>query len=208
MFFHINHTAWQAATTDKSPFKCIEGCHVKICLQEVRELSLSGGFPRGSKKQSHWVAHPMKPIVSLMNRQDLIKTFQTSFGPQCGAKRLPRRAQLTPRWSEAAGLLLPLKGEPTNHSNAFSRGLSCRLCYPLSFPLSLVVKNSLDAVCIASSRMSLLMADCVGKGRFRRPEGIDGAPSVCWATFRGFDVCIRSQYIQTCSDYDWDTQVA
>lgn len=144
--------------------------------------------------QSHWVAHPMKPIVSLMNRQDLIKTFQTSFGPQCGAKRLPRRAQLTPRWSEAGGLLLPLKGEPTNHSNAFSRGLSCRLCYPLSFPLSLVVKNSLDAVCIASSRISLLMADCVGKGRFRRPEGIDGAPSVCWGTFCGFDACISSQY--------------
>lgn len=138
----------------------------------------------------------MKPIVSLMNRQDLIKTFQTSFGPRCGAERLPRRAQLTPRWSEAGGLWLPLKGEPTNHSNAFSRGLSCCLCYPLSFPLllaTLVVKNSLDAVCITSSRMSPLMADCVGKGSFRRPEGIHGAPSVCRGTLHGFDVCVRSQ---------------
>lgn len=138
----------------------------------------------------------MKPIVSLMNRQDLIKTFQTSFGPQRGAERLPHWAHLTPRWSEAGGLLLPLKGEPTNHCNAFSRGLSCRLCFPLSFSLPLtmlIVKNSLDAVCIASSRMSPLMADCVGKGSFRRPEGIDGAPSVCWGTLRGFDVCVRSQ---------------
>lgn len=65
---------------------------------------------------------------------------------------------------------------------------------PFSLPLAtLVVKNSLDAVCIASSRMSPLMADCVGKGSFRRPEGIDGAPSVCWGTLHGFDVCIRSQ---------------
>lgn len=138
----------------------------------------------------------MKPIVSLMNRQDLIKTFQTSFGPQCGAERLPHRAHLTPRWSEAGGLSLPLKGEPTNHCNAFSRGLSRRLCFPLSVSLplaTLVVKNSLDAVCVASSRMSPLMANCVGKGSFRRPEGIDGAPSVCRGALHGFDVCVRSQ---------------
>lgn len=45
--FHINHTARQAAISDKSPFKCMEGRHVGIHLQEVRELSVSGGFPRG-----------------------------------------------------------------------------------------------------------------------------------------------------------------
>lgn len=138
----------------------------------------------------------MKPIVSLMNRENLIKTFQTSFGPQRGAKRLPHRAHLTPRWSEAGGLLPSLKGELTNHCNAFSRGLSRRLCFPLSSSLplaTLVVKNSLDTVCIASSRMSPLMADCVGKGSFRRPEGIDGAPGVCRGALCYFDVCIRSQ---------------
>lgn len=130
-----------------------------------------------------------------MNRQDLIKTFQTSFGPQCGAEKLPHRAHLTPWWSEAGGLLYPLKGEPTNHCNAFSRGLSRRLCFPLPFSLPLatfVVKNSSDAVCIASSRMSPLKADCVGNSSFRRPEGIDGAPSVCRGALRGFDVCVRS----------------
>ncbi|KAK2883186.1 hypothetical protein Q8A73_022119 [Channa argus] len=130
-----------------------------------------------------------------MNRQDLIKTFQTSFGPRRGAERLPRRAQLTPRRSEAGGLSLPLKGEPTNHRNAFSRGLSRRLRYPLSTSLpreTLVVKNSLDAVCIASSRTSPSTADRAGKGSFPRPEGIDGGPGVRPVTLHGFDTGIRS----------------
>lgn len=144
----------------------------------------------------------MKPIVSLMNRQDLIKTFQTSFGPRCGAERLPHRAHLTPRRSEAGVLLLPLKGEP-QITVMHSAGVS--LCFPLPFypfPLPLatfVVKNSLDAVCIASSRMSPLKADCVRKGSLHGPEGIDGAPSVCWGTLHGFDVCIRSQ----CCRHAW-----
>lgn len=65
------------------------------------------------------------------------------------------------------------------HSAGVSLSLSL---FPGSFSLPLttsVVKNSLDAVCIASSRMSPSKADCVGNGGFRGPEGIYGAPSVC-----------------------------
>lgn len=166
----------------------------KNATGRLENLCYQDGSPEASKKLNHGVLS-MKPIVSLMNRQNLIKTFQTSFGPQCSVERLPRRAHLTPRWSEAGGLLPSLKGEPTNHCNAFSRGLSRLLWFPFSFSLplaTLVVKNSLDTVCIASSRMSPLMANCVGKGSFRRPEGIDGAPSVRRGTLRGFDVCVRS----------------
>lgn len=92
-----------------------------------------------------------------------------------------------------------------------SAGVSLSLGFPssFSFPLTtFVVKNSLDTVCIASSRMSPSKADGVGKGVFRRPEGIYGAPGVCQGALHCFDVCIRWKLLQTCSEFEGDTEVA
>lgn len=78
------------------------------------------------------------------------------------------------------------------HPAGVSLTVSASLSSPPLFP-ALVVKNSLDTVCIASARMSPLMASCVGKGSFRGPEGLDGAPSECRGALRSFDVCVRSR---------------
>jgi len=164
VFQHMNYPpAWQAAAADKGPFKCIEGGVVLKCVaRRWGEATLSGGFPRGQWEAEPLSAHPVKPIVSLMNRQDLMKTFQTSFGPAMRRREAPPQRTLnTPMIWGGWPLPPPLKGEPTNHRNAFSRGLSrSRLPFPpptlFSLLATLVVKNSLDAVCIASSRMSPL----------------------------------------------------
>lgn len=94
--------------------------------------------------------YPTEPIVSLMKRRDLIKTFQTSFAWRCSAEATARWAHLTPRRPKAGGLLFPLEGEPTNQTNAFGggpRSVSLRFNHYLRLlllpPATLVVKNSL-----------------------------------------------------------------
>lgn len=114
----------------------------KTCRLEVRKLTLSGGFPQELLEADPHSFHPMRRIVSGTSRQNLIKTFQTSFGPQCGAKKLPHRVHLTPRRSEAGVLLHQLKGEPTNHCNAFcvrfrSRSRCCSFAVPQQLSLKI-----------------------------------------------------------------------
>lgn len=90
----------------------------------------------------------------------------------------PRSTLNTPMIERRRSFYPSLKGEPTNHCNAFSRGLSRSLSRRFSSrpppppPPKLVVKNSLDAVCVASSRMSApWWATAWGKAALRRPEG-------------------------------------
>lgn len=72
-----------------------------------------------------------------------------------------------------------------------------------------VVKNSLDAVCIAFSRMSPLKADRVGNGGFPQAGGdLWSSWFVCSGTLRGFDVCIRLKVLQISLEFDGDTRVA
>lgn len=115
--------------------------------------------------------YPSEPIVIVIKRQDVIKTFQTLFAWQCSTEATAHWAHLTPRWSKAGCLLFPLEGELTNQSNAFSgrpHSVSLRFNHnprhlPLCLP-TLVVKNSLAAVCISSWRMSPSKAGCEGSG--------------------------------------------
>lgn len=168
-------------------------------LLEVRKVTPvdQEGPPRGGWKQS---AHPMRLIVSRTNRHNLIKSFQTSFGPHYGAqkKRPPplHRAHLTPRWSEAGGVsYTSSKVSPqitVMRLAGVSLTVSASLSPPPLFP-ALVVKNSLAAVCVACARMSPPMADCVAKGIFRGLEGIDGAPSERRGALRSFDVTLRDR---------------
>lgn len=112
--------------------------------------------------------YPTEPIVSLMKRQDLIKTFQTLFACWCSAEAAARWAHLTPRQPEAGSLLVPLEGEPTNQSNAFSGGprsmfprFNRRLRFPPLPPATLVVKNSLGCC------LYYLLKDVVLEGQQR-----------------------------------------
>lgn len=118
--------------------------------------------------------YPTEPIVILMKRRDLIKTFQTLFAWRCSAEATACWAHLTPRRSKAGGLLFPLEGELTNQSNAFSgspRSVPLRFNhYPQissSFsPQRLSLKIHLAAVCMSSWRMSSSKAGCEGRGDY------------------------------------------